>query len=652
MRRNSVPNHKVVIKVITGASAGSITGALGAAALAGGLQPTPYSTPPASPASPPQPYLYTMPALYTAWVLMPDMAQTNERSDLLATSDLKGDAPVVSLLNASLLDDIGDAALRQVRAPLGKPPLYGPLRGGKPVPYVAEPLHLYMTISNLRGVPYQISFRDGTTVKGHGMLNHGDRAHFVLNGVGATHRPSAWADSDRHTEIAVTDLPVGGAAMPAKWQAYLQAALASSAFPIGLAPRQLDATTADYHDRQWPFPRDTAHIIDPKWPEAWKSPPDSFSYSFVNVDGGMINNEPFEFTHFALMEDGTKPNPRDAKTADRAVILIDPFPEDPAFEADNTRQDRSLVGVVKALLPTFISQARFKPIELALALDEGVFSRFLIAPRRADANGQPMDFAIATGLLGGFGGFLDQSLREFDYQLGRRNCQQFLRTAFALHPDNPLIKGSDDGSVRGWSDAAKANPRFRAPDKGIDFCAVIPLVGSAAAEVTLPPWPKLPASRLAVIEQRVGERAKALVPRLIDQQIGNRILRTGAKLAWSWLGVDAVTEYVQLTIQKDLIRRDQHADWALATQEVRNIVAGLSDPAFDYRTVAGLATATGLAQDKVTATLVMLKSQGRVYVAEGAGPNGADGYTLISRKPGWFARSVGTLKSPTFDVKS
>ncbi len=179
----------------------------------------------------------------------------------------------------------------------------------------------------------------------------------------------------------------------------------------------------------------------------------------------MINNEPFEYAHFAVMEAGRPvltargtaavvdadgqerrgviaggqallANPRAGDVADRAVILIDPFPEDPTFVDDAAAMDASLMAAIKALLPTFISQARFKPTELALALDEQVYSRFLIAPRRTDAAGKPLRYAIATGLLGGFGGFLDRSLRAFDYQLGRRNCQKFLSDTLALPKEN------------------------------------------------------------------------------------------------------------------------------------------------------------------------------------------------------------------------
>ena len=48
-------------------------------------------------------------------------------------------------------------------------------------------------------------------------------------------------------------------------------------------------------------------------------------------------------------------------------------------------------------------------------------------------------YGIASGLLGGFGGFVARAFRDHDFQLGRRNGQRFLQTTFALPADNPVI---------------------------------------------------------------------------------------------------------------------------------------------------------------------------------------------------------------------
>jgi hypothetical protein len=661
---DAVPNHNVCIKVITGASAGSITGALGAAALAGGLQPTPSAQAP----------LYTVPALYKAWVELPDLAPPSGAPGLLDTTDLTGTGGVNSLLNGSVLDTIGEIALRTIGNSSLPNPTFGPLHGGSPVPYIAKNLHLYMTISNLRGIPYKISFGNAGDIGGYGMLNHGDRTHFVLTGIGDAERRSDWADGDPGDTIAVSSLPKNGAPLLKEWRDFLQAALASSAFPLGLVSRRIDSGMLKYDGRMWPFPHAPSHAINPQWPMDWlKTPAEPREFSFINVDGGLINNEPFEYAHFALMEPGvqaatglvTAPaaalvtdqagdvrqgvvagqntllaNPRSATDADRAVIMIDPFPEDPAFQLDdNVALDSSLIAVIKGILPTVMAQARFKPNELALALDETVYSRFLIAPRRAGANDVPMKHAIATGLLGGFGGFIDVKLRAFDYQLGRRNCQKFLRDGFVLDSGNAIVAA--------WSDRAKGNPAFLRGNGDKKFCTIIPLVGSAAPAVSLPEWPKLGDARVRFIVEKAVARAAVLVPRLVEQQTTNVWLRMGAKLLWSVFGAGAVRQYAYLSIQQNLILRDQHADWALRSDDERAVFAALSDPGYDYRTIPGLAKSTYIAPDKIAG--ILSNDAERLYSPDHAAPNGLPAYTLASRKPSWFARTVGNwFKKPSY----
>jgi hypothetical protein len=55
---------------------------------------------------------------------------------------------VTSVLNSVLLDQIGAASL------MVQP-------SGAPVPYVAKDLHVDLTLSNLRGIPYAIQFEGG-----------------------------------------------------------------------------------------------------------------------------------------------------------------------------------------------------------------------------------------------------------------------------------------------------------------------------------------------------------------------------------------------------------------------------------------------------------------------------------------------------------
>jgi hypothetical protein len=612
----AVPDHRVVIKVVSGASAGAITGALGAVALAGGLKlddngPTPQGV---------------LPGLYETWVVRPEMVASGGDIDLLSGQDLAGDSDVVSVLNAILLDRIKDQALTIAGQ-------------GPALPFVAKDLHIYMSLANLRGVPYVVKFSGGS----YGMQSHGDRAHYIVRGLGLADAPSIWAGADDFIPLDVKDLAGGPSEA---WRAYGEAALASGAFPVGLAPREIHASTKNYDDRRWPIDVPQITEVKPGWPLPWAARlPRAFDY--LSVDGGLINNEPFEYTRFALMKDPPNGNERAGDKVDRAVLMIDPFPEPPAFLPDN-KPDRNLVSLVMALFPGLKNQARFKPSELVLVADETIFSRFLIAPHRQLPD-RPFEerYAIACGLLGGFGGFLDRAFRDHDFQLGRRNCQRFLRESFSIPGDNPIIQA--------WPDAAKQNPAFRPatpPQPGEPlYYDIIPLVRSATREVALPAWPRMNQIAFEMLQARIKQRLELVAPALIRKQAKSRKVRAAMKFA-VWIGKDKILDYVRYAILSDLIRRDQIAGWDLPplpagidADQARRVVAELANPAFDLRTERGIAVSTSLDPAVVSAVIaVLLQQKGKPYEAwqsDRTDDSGAASYTLAARKPSWFWRLPG-----------
>src|SRR5262249_36211631 len=119
-------------------------------------------------------------------------------------------------------------------------------------------------------------------------------------------------------------------------------------------------------------------------------------------------------------------------------------------------------------------------------------------------------FPIACGLLGGFGGFLDERFRSHDFQLGRRNCQQFLRNSFLVPSDNVII------GRRGMTDSLP----------------VIPLVGSAADPIPLPLWPQMSQRDFDRLCNRMRERLDRVIPALVNSQTPSVKLRTALKLGW------------------------------------------------------------------------------------------------------------------------
>lgn len=484
------PQHRVCLRTMAGASAGAITGALGIVALARGLRPealskTEKAALQGSANASFQSIRCVLPSLYETWVTRPCMVASagSQRKDLLGDDDVaprgpdgkrlkstKGAKPflVRSVLNAALLDDIEEAALLHPETDSVTKP--------EPFPFLADTLHVIMTVTNLRGIPFDVAFGQGF----YGMQTHGDRLHYAIRGVGKAVWPETdglWLAGDKTLGLDVATLPqLGQADISDEWRRYGNAAIASAAFPGGLAPRTISTPFEQYEKRQYPFRLDKA-VINAAFPSSIDLTGD---YNFVAVDGGVVNNSPFDFVEHALWNPGQ--SPKTGENADRAVIMVAPFPEPPAFPPEG-RPALEIVSVVRALFPALIDQARFRPSELGPAVNPNDRSRFIISPIRSLNDGPIERYPIACSLLGGFGGFLDEAFRAHDYQLGRRNCQKFLSSVFGLPKESNVLTGSE----RGADLASRPDAYGRGPKEAM----ILPLLGEAAVEVGLPPWPRM-----------------------------------------------------------------------------------------------------------------------------------------------------------------
>lgn len=545
-----LPSHDVAISVISGASAGAVVGALGAIAWADGIKPMQADQAAAIPGES-NGRRCVLPLLYATWVERPRMTPKNAGDvALLTTEDLQAGAGprshLISALNSLLLDQIRDAAI-QPRPATAKPQRQA---------FVADKLNLFLRLGNLHGVPYDIWFQSvdaqgKPTPATHSMLLHGDSAHFRLDNVGAANiGESPWAKEANPIRMDIATLFDGASAPTADWRRYGQAAVASAAFPGGLSARGLAVDPKTYEKRVWPMPMDENTQIKPG--AGWRA--DAPAYKFLSIDGGSIDNEPFEYAHWALMADpfGASANQREGDLADRAVIMVDPFPDGPAFQFD-LEESPALRAILGRILGFYVDQARFKPVELAAAVSDAVFSRFLIAPRR-NSNGERFDgqAAIACGALSGFGGFLDQAFRAHDYQLGRRNCQNFLRHAFALPTTNQPIVGGNDR-------ARALNGELLTQDADdFPYVPVIPLVGEAAKEVPAPIWPAIGQTQIAELRIHVRSRADAVVAQALRETVKSCLVRWPLRLLWCVYGRRKLVNKLMAVILADLIEREQY----------------------------------------------------------------------------------------------
>ncbi len=479
-----VPRHNVSIRVISGASAGAMTAALAAVSLSSDIDPV------ADPDRPPEPERNR---LYDAWVRQIDITR------LLTTDDLIGESVKVrSLLNAIPLERIASAALET--------PGLAQRRA-----YVSDPLALMLTVANLRGVPYQFALPGSSPVRNYGMFEHMDHARFCLSETG------------RNLEGARLLAPPSRSSDQA-WIELISAALASGAFPVGLAAKTITRPSQDYKGR---------HGSGPAWPGSLKD------YSFLCVDGGLMNNEPLELAREYLAGGSGKRNPTHGEIAHRAVVLIDPFPNEASL-AEPYEPDGSLVSLVLSMFSALKNQARFKPEELQLALQPDVFSRFMISPSRNDASGHPVEPAIVSSIMDGFGGFLHEAFRRHDFHLGRRNCQAFLRWRFCVPATNGVVAGTDPEVLREFyiEERNGSVQKFsRADGSTVAYVPIIPLVGSAAEEVPEPPVPSgtvVPVEQLdGLVFTRIDTVGRAAIRTELTKALG-RPAAILAEKAWSW----------------------------------------------------------------------------------------------------------------------
>jgi predicted acylesterase/phospholipase RssA len=447
------PRHKVKIRIVCGTSGGGVNAVLLSRALA-------YAFPhrallePGVAANP----------LHDTWVEDIDIRE------LLKTDDLSRSQEVQSLLCGNCIRDAAVKAGSYRGAPLGA------LGTPHVRDYVDETLPVVVTLTNLRGVQYSSHFL-GAMNRHEFYTDRADHMRFRVDVSGkALPRP----DDLKPYEIWVGEEPGADGKNP--WDAITAAARGTAAFPVGLPPVVLDRKVEHYRYRyavvETADRRPKAVWLRPEWryliAEGYAQ---DDPYRFLCVDGGCFNNEPISFAR-EYLAGVTGENERDGSKANRAVILVDPFADRAKIGPDREGDMLTTAGLT---LGAMTSGARFQTADMSLFTDSEVFSRFLVNPMRKNPAGGTWagGEALAASGLAAFMGFMCRDFREHDFQLGRRNCQAFLKAHFTLKPDNPLFDG--------WTEEQKKHfAEFT--QKG--ELPIIPLLGPAEAEVQLPEWPR------------------------------------------------------------------------------------------------------------------------------------------------------------------
>lgn len=488
---HSIPMHNVEIDVLSGSSAGGICSTLGFLALSDKHFKSCNKDNRAGENN----------VLYKSWVDMGDSPDNTTVDKLLNASDLKMYKEIRSLLNSEVIDDLANDAIC--------------IREEKPVPnYASDKLDVILTTTNLRGINFLVNFdgSDHDSSKGTVITNHGGFFRYKLKN---KKFPSGIPEKEDELYY-VLDLNDKG------HLEYLKdATLSTAAFPIGLQSREMKIS-AEYIKRYPLYLFNKAKGIQPLLPEG-------DTYSFVSVDGGVINNEPYGIGLKVLKEK----NPEHFKNDRYGVIMIDPFPNK---DHDMGKTGSDIFGVAGGLFKALRNQVMFNQDGIMEALDLSSRTKFLIEPiRYVEKNGfwgRPVS-DLASAAVGGFGGFLSRDFRHHDFHLGRKNCQVFLRHYFAVAQEDVQRRLSIDPSGQAIARFQYAMPA--GDPNGKKFFPIIPDMrvlenfkdrGDKArfgedANIGNIPYPKM---NFSAFERRYKKKIKERIGLLVKYQLDNSFL--------------------------------------------------------------------------------------------------------------------------------
>lgn len=484
-----VPQHNVIIEVLSGASAGGMTAVITTAAV---QKKFPHINQ--------KNYLTGINKenpLFDSWVNLTEEPAKDMMEQMLSTEDILNlpsvnpTKEVRSVFNSLFIEKIARRTMDNI--------IKDPATRRT---YIADDLELFTTITNLRGLNYELQFITALGKRKDRMTMHKDVVHFQLN-------PSGTYNNDGKIPVHFTT-PEG-----LNKNMLIDAAIATGAFPVGLAPRVLVRDPKYINDN--PLLKITHgkdHVVDP-----------DKLYNTVCVDGGVINNEPYDLTETILtrrrkmeMASGNNPAASDYEpekspsSFDTTILMIDPFPSyDDEPSADYTDL-MAFKFAAPQLFGAMRHQLMIKTDLLEKAYDDFDYSRFMIAPIRT-SGGKTQKDSIACGSLGGFGGFFNRDFRVHDFMLGRRNCQRFIQQYFCVPASarNPIIEF-------GYGNLNESSLSFFRPET-TDLLPLIPdfRISEDQTQIIKPtpeeefPYPAISLKYLLSLERKMQNRFEAVL---------------------------------------------------------------------------------------------------------------------------------------------
>jgi hypothetical protein len=457
--------------------------------------------------------------LYNGWV---NILDGDMITHLLSTTDITQKS-VNSLLNASFIDRVADRTLK--------------LDASKSFverEYVHKNMEILLTLASLNGIELGLNFQTNTsTPERYTMTDHRDIAHFRLDA----------EEKYRHDGRIPLSFKKGKYLEIAK-----DAAMATGAFPIGLAARKISRPKQFLRENKFLYPNDSVTFDPVPIDEKEK-------YVTLCIDGGLLNNEPFDIAKQVLdsfSDNKSTENSRSDDNFDTTILMIDPFPSEPVVSQFNF--SRGILNIVGNLLNTMREQILFKKDDIAAAFSKDDYSRFLISPVRKSSSDKTVRLfgskAIACGALYGFSGFLSKKFREHDFYLGRRNCQRFLQAHFTVAAG---IK--NEIFVEGYGELAKEKYQYTDTDGKI-WLPIIPdmrnNVQNAVAEEAMP-FPTYDLHQLDSYDKAIAGRITAVCKGVMKDYLPSWVVSVGLLFYRK-----KMVKSIQKTITKDLV------EWGLS----------------------------------------------------------------------------------------
>lgn len=470
-----VPTHQVEIPVMGGASAGGMTSIITAAALQQGIKHLDKPSDTDILAEHPENLLYH------SWV---DLTGTDMFTRMLDTSDIKP-LQVEALLNSDFIDVIATRALA--------PDLPSTFNWPAHPAFLAPRLKVFTTLTNLQGFEYDVSFKSGATGERNPyyMTVHNDYACFEMSSDSTGSGHPGWIPLSIRQKQNI--------------QIAMDSAMATGAFPVGLKSRLVNRPDLAINNDA---------LSDPTTLKATQVTGNP--YTTLNVDGGLINNEPFDKIREVLVDVSNQADKSEYQNYNKfnsTILMVAPFPSSKPSEISLSQNLTNIIGLT---LSAMISQMRSKPAHMVDAMDDNCAGQYLIAPSRRVPGPDGVeesiqgDRAIACGAMGGFSGFLNKEYRIHDFYLGRYNCKIFLRDYFTIP-----------------ASAVAINPIFSAGYAGLDLAPFTSKVDGSVqiipvfdkVDYTFPvfkfksgtDWPTLSSSVITGYNQALKNRIHAIM---------------------------------------------------------------------------------------------------------------------------------------------